>query len=115
MSGHARHARRLAARASAQSSTGTILRDVRVGAHPGYERVVVELDGPAEMAWERGPEPGAESFYLTADPIRERLIKTKLARVGDKARDPMRVGTRVLARPRERRVRAYCCPTRRAW
>ena len=69
--------------------------------------MVIELDGPAEIAWERGPEPGAESFYLSADPIRSRVIKTKLARVGDIAVTPMRGGTRVLLEPRERRVRAY--------
>ena len=48
----------VSARAPAQSSTSTILRDVRVGSHPGYDRVVIELDGPVEIAWERGPEPG---------------------------------------------------------
>src|SRR5258705_5333007 len=96
-----------AGRAPAQSNTSTILRDVRVGAHPGYDGVVIELDGPAEIAWERGPEPGAESFYLSADPIRSRVIKTKLERVGDIAVTPMRGGTRVLLPPRERRVRAY--------
>ena len=91
--------------AAAQSPA--ILRDVRVGAHPGYDRVVIKLDGPAEIAWERGPEPGAESLYLSADPIRSRVIKTKLARVGDIAVTPMRGGTRVLLAPHERRVRAY--------
>src|SRR5262245_53155230 len=95
----------LAGVGAAQSPT--MLRDVRVGAHADYDRVVIELDGPVEIAWERGPEPGAESFYLSADPIRTRLIKTQLARVGDVAVAPMRGGTRVYLEPRERRVRAY--------
>jgi len=96
----------LAATAAAAQAP-TILRDVRVGAHPGYDRVVIELDGSADIAWERGPEPGAESFYLSADPIRTRTIRTKLARVGDITVAPMRGGTRVYLEPRERRVRAY--------
>src|SRR5262252_4203403 len=95
----------LASAARAQSPT--ILRDVRVGAHESYDRVVIELDGPADIAWERGPDPGAESFYISADPIRARTIKTRLPRVGDIAVTPMRGGTRVLLEPRERRVRAY--------
>src|SRR5262245_25889250 len=95
------------ARGAAAQSGPTILRDVRVGAHQGYDRVVIELDGPVDIAWERGPEPGAESFYLSADPIRSRVIKTNLPRVGDVAVAPMRGGTRVYLAPRERRVRAY--------
>src|SRR5215475_1915240 len=95
----------LARAAAAQSPT--ILRDVRVGAHESYDRVVIELDGPADIAWERGPESGAESFYVSADPIRTRTIKTRLPRVGDITVSPMRGGTRVYLEPRERRVRAY--------
>jgi hypothetical protein len=93
----------------------THVHDVRVGAHDGYDRVVVELDGAADIAWERGPEPNAETFYLDADlGRRERLVATKLAEVGTVTLRAMRVGTTLLLEPRERRVRAYLLakPTR---
>src|SRR5215510_402227 len=93
----------LAADARAQSRTH--VKDVRVGAHDGYERVVVELDGPADIAWERGPEPNAETFYLDADlGRRERAVATQLAQVGTLTLRAMRVGTRLELEPRERRV-----------
>ena len=96
----------LAALASAQERTH--VRDVRVGAHPGFERVVVELDGPAEIAWERGPGPGEESFHLDADlGSRGRVIHTKLAQVGTISLKAMRGWTKLSLEPRERRVRAY--------
>jgi hypothetical protein len=96
----------LAATASAQGRTH--VRDVRVGAHPEFDRVVVELDGPADVAWERGPEPGAESFYLDADlGRRERIVRTDLAKVGTITLRAMRVGTQVSLEPQDRRVRAY--------
>ena len=91
------------------------VRDVRVGAHPGFDRVVVELDGPTDIAWERGPKPGEESFYLDADlGSRGRVIQTKLAQVGALSVKAMRVGTHVALEPRERRVRVYVLsgPTR---
>ena len=102
-----------AAAASAQSRTH--VRDVRVGAHEGYERVVVELDGSADIAWERGPEPQAETFYLDADlGRRERVVATQLPQLGTLRLRAMRVGTRLELEPRERRVRAYLLakPTR---
>jgi len=102
-----------AAFATAQERTH--VHDVRVGAHPGFDRVVIELDGNAEIAWERGPAPGEESFYLDADlGRRERVVRTKLAQVGTVTLEAMRVGTHVSLEPRERRVRAYLLakPTR---
>jgi hypothetical protein len=96
----------LAVLASAQERTH--VRDVRVGAHPGFDRVVVELDGPAEIAWERGPEPNQESFYLDADlGKRARVIRTKLEQVGTVRLEAMRVGTQVSLEPRDRRMRVY--------
>ncbi|MFI5314740.1 MAG: hypothetical protein ACHQ6T_03495, partial [Myxococcota bacterium] len=96
----------LAASAAAQGRTH--VREVRVGAHPDFDRVVVELDGPADVAWERGPAAGAESFYLDADlGRRERVVPSKLPRVGTITLQAMRVGTHVSLEPRERRVRAY--------
>ena len=89
--------------------------EVRVGGHPDFDRVVVELDGPTDVSWERGPEPNAERFYLDADlGRRSRLVHTGLAKVGDVRLTAMRVGTRVELEPRERRVRAYVLakPTR---
>ncbi|HTO09511.1 MAG TPA: hypothetical protein VMR86_20845 [Myxococcota bacterium] len=91
------------------------VRDVRVGAHEGYQRVVVELDGSAEIAWQRGPEAGAEKFYLDADlGQRERVIESKLPQVGKIVLRAMRVGTQLELEPRERRLRAYLLakPTR---
>jgi hypothetical protein len=102
-----------AAFATAQERTH--VHDVRVGAHPGFDRVVIELDGNAEIAWERGPAPGEESFYLDADlGRRARVLHTKLAQVGTVTIEAMRVGTHVSLEPRERRVRAYLLakPTR---
>ncbi|HTO53895.1 MAG TPA: hypothetical protein VMR50_10955 [Myxococcota bacterium] len=93
----------------------THVHDVRVGAHEGYDRVVVELDGAADIAWERGPEPNAETFYLDADlGRRERVVATKLSEVGTVTLRAMRVGTTLVLEPRERRVRAYLLakPTR---
>jgi hypothetical protein len=93
----------------------THVHDVRVGAHEGYDRVVVELDGAADIAWERGPEPNAETFYLDADlGRRERQVATQLAEVGTVTLRAMRVGTTLSLEPRERRVRAYLLakPTR---
>src|SRR5258705_973631 len=101
------------ARAAAQERTHG--HGVRVGAHAGDERVVIELDGNAEIAWERGPAPLEESFYLDADlGRRERVIRTALAQVGTVTLRAMRVGTQVSLEPRERRVRAYLLakPTR---
>jgi hypothetical protein len=96
----------LASLASAQGRTH--VRDVRVGAHPEFERVVVELDGPADIAWERGPKAGAESFYLDADlGRRARVIRTKLPQLGDISLQAMRVGTQMSLEPRERRMRVY--------
>jgi hypothetical protein len=103
----------LSAAASAQSRTH--VRDVRVGAHEGYDRVVVELDGPADIAWERGPDVHGETFYFDADlGRRERVVETKLAEVGNVTLRAMRVGTTLSLEPRERRVRAYLLakPTR---
>ncbi len=91
------------------------VRDVRVGAHAGFDRVVIELDGAAEIAWERGPEPLEESFYIDADlGRRERTVRTKLEKVGTVSLKAMRVGTHVSLEPRARRVRAYVLnrPTR---
>jgi hypothetical protein len=102
-----------AARAGAQDRTH--VKDVRVGSHPGFDRVVVELDGNAEIAWERGPAANEESFYLDADlGRRERVVATKLANVGKVSLTAMRVGTHLSLEPRERRVRAYLLakPTR---
>ncbi|HXX47654.1 MAG TPA: hypothetical protein VEN47_05475 [Myxococcota bacterium] len=89
--------------------------EVRAGGHPDFDRVVVELDGPTDVSWERGPEPNAERFYLDADlGRRSRVVHTGLAKVGDVRLTAMRVGTRVELEPRERRVRAYVLakPTR---
>src|SRR5258706_1349695 len=102
-----------AAPATAQERTH--VHDVRVGAHPGFDRVVIELDGNAEIAWERGPTPLEESFYLDADlGRRERVVRTGLAQIGTVTLRAMRVGTQVSLEPRERRVRAYLLakPTR---
>jgi hypothetical protein len=103
----------LAVEAPAQSRTH--VRDVRVGAHEGYDRVVVELDGPADIAWQRGPEPRAETFYLDADlGRRERVVATQLPELGTISLRAMRVGTRLSLEPRDRRLRAYLLakPTR---
>jgi len=89
--------------------------EVRAGGHADFDRVVVELDGPIDVTWERGPEPNAERFYLDADlGRRSRVVHTGLAKVGDVRLTAMRVGTRVELEPRERRVRAYLLakPTR---
>src|SRR5258705_5007793 len=101
--------------APATAQERTHVHDVRVGAHPGFDRVVIELDGNAEIAWERGPAPLEESFYLDADlGRRERVIRTALAQIGTVTLRAMRVGTQVSLEPRERRVRAYLLakPTR---
>ena len=88
--------------------------EVRVGSHGDYDRVVVELDGATDVAWERGAQ-NAESFYVDADlGQRSRVVHTGLARVGDVTLTAMRVGTRLSLEPRDRRVRAYVLakPTR---
>jgi hypothetical protein len=101
--------------ASAAAQSRTHVKDVRVGAHEGYQRVVVELDGSADIAWERGPDANQETFYLDADlGKRERVVATKLAQLGTVTLRAMRVGTQLSLEPRERRVRAYLLakPTR---
>jgi len=99
------------AAATAAAQHRVHVHEVRVGAHPDFDRVVVELDGTTDVTWERGPQPGAESFYLDADlGRRSRLVHTSLERVGDVRLTAMRVGTRVELEPRERRIRAYVLP-----
>lgn len=84
------------------------IRDIRVGDHDGYERLVIELDGEAEVAWENGPEKGEESFYIAAAPAKpSRVIVTQLPHVGTISITEMKGGTHVAIEPRVRRVRAY--------
>jgi len=84
------------------------IRDLRVGEHSGYERLVIELDADAEVVWENGPEPGEESFYIAAAPQqRSRVIVTQLPHVGTISVTEMKGGTHVAVEPRARRVRAY--------
>jgi len=84
------------------------IRDVRVGEHSGFERLVIELDNDAEIVWENGPEPGEESFYIAAAPAQpSRVIATKLTHVGTISVTEMKGGTHVAIEPRARRVRAY--------
>ncbi len=84
------------------------IRDVRVGEHSGFERLVIELDNDAEIVWENGPEPGEESFYIAAAPAQpSRVIATKLPHVGTISVTEMKGGTHVAVEPRARRVRAY--------
>ena len=84
------------------------IRDVRVGDHEGFERIVVELDRETEIVWENGPEPGEESFYIAAAPLQKsKLIVTQLPEVGTVAITEMKGGTHVSVEPRARRVRAY--------
>ncbi|MBM4337590.1 MAG: hypothetical protein FJ108_17015 [Deltaproteobacteria bacterium] len=84
------------------------IRDVRVGEHSGFERLVIELDGDVEVVWENGPEPGEESFYIAAAPAQaSRVISTGLAHVGTVSVTQMKGGTHVAVEPRSRSVRAY--------
>jgi hypothetical protein len=84
------------------------IRDIRVGDHDGYERLVIELDSDTDVAWENGPEPGEESFYIAAAPARpSRVIVTQLPHVGTISITEMKGGTHVAIEPRNRRVRAY--------
>ena len=84
------------------------IRDVRVGEHSGFERLVIELDSEAEVVWENGPEPGEESFYIAAAPAQSsRVIVTKLPHMGTVSVIEMKGGTHVAVEPRARRVRAY--------
>ncbi len=84
------------------------IRDVRVGEHSGFERLVIELDGDVEVVWENGPEPGEESFYIAAAPTQaSRVISTGLAHVGTVSVTQMKGGTHVAVEPRSRSVRAY--------
>ena len=84
------------------------IRDVRVGEHAGFERLVVELDSAAEVVWENGPEQGEESFYIAAAPAQaSRVIVTALPRVGTVSVTAMKGGAHVAIEPRARRVRAY--------
>ena len=84
------------------------IRDVRVGEHDGYERLVIELDSETDVAWENGPEPGEESFYIAAAPAKpSRVIVTQLPHVGTISITAMKGGTHIAIEPRKRRVRAY--------
>lgn len=84
------------------------IRDVRVGEHSGFERLVIELDSEVEVVWENGPEPGEESFYIAAAPAQaSRVISTQLPHMGTVSITEMKGGTHVAIEPRERRVRAY--------
>lgn len=84
------------------------IRDVRVGEHSGFERLVIELDSEVEVVWENGPEPGEESFYIAAAPKQaSRVISTGLAHVGAVSVTQMKGGAHVAVEPRSRSVRAY--------
>jgi hypothetical protein len=84
------------------------IRDLRVGDHSGFERLVIELDADTDVVWENGPEPGEESFYIAAAPQqRSRVIVTQLPHIGTISVTQMKGGTHVAIEPRERRVRAY--------
>ena len=84
------------------------IRDVRVGEHAGFERLVIELDADTEIVWEYGPEPGEESFYIAAAPAQKsRVIVTQLPQIGTIAVTEMKGGTHVSVEPHARRVRAY--------
>ncbi len=84
------------------------IRDVRVGDHSGFERLVVELDSEAAIVWENGPEPGEESFYVAAVPKQKsRVIVTGLPHIGTVSVTEMKGGAHVAVEPRARRVRAY--------
>ncbi|MEX2204893.1 MAG: hypothetical protein WEF50_01555 [Myxococcota bacterium] len=84
------------------------IRDVRVGDHSGFERLVIELDADTDVVWENGPEPGEESFYIAAAPQqRSRVIVTQLPHIGTVSVTQMKGGTHVAVEPRARRVRAY--------
>jgi hypothetical protein len=81
---------------------------VRYGSHPGYERVVIELDRAVDVAWERGPEPNADTFYVAAEPPpKRRVLNTKLPSLGRIALAAIRGGTQLSLEARERRVRVY--------
>jgi hypothetical protein len=84
------------------------IREVRVGSHDGYDRLVIEIDNEVDVLWENGPEPGEESFYIAAAPAQtSRVIKTQLPRMGTVSVTQMKGGTHIAVEPRERTVRAY--------
>lgn len=84
------------------------IREVRVGSHDGYDRLVIELDSDVDVLWENGPEPGEESFYVAAAPAQpSRVIVTKLPQMGTVSVTRMKGGTHIAVEPRERSVRAY--------
>ncbi len=84
------------------------IRDVRVGEHGGFERLVIELDFEAAIVWENGPERGEESFYIAAaPPQKSRVIVTQLPHIGTISVTEMKGGAHVAVEPRARRVRAY--------
>jgi len=84
------------------------IRDVRVGDHDGFERLVIELDRETDIAWENGPEPGEESFYIAAAPREpSKVIVSQLPEIGTVSITEMKGGTHLAIEPRPRRVRAY--------
>jgi hypothetical protein len=94
--------------ARADGRAAVRIRDVRVGEHAGFARLVIELDNPAEVIWENGPAPGEESFYVAAAPAQaSRVIVTDLPHVGIVSVTAMKGGAHVAIEPRARRVRAY--------
>ena len=98
----------VSAPARADGGAPARIRDVRVGEHSGFERLVIELDGDVDVVWENGPEPGEESFYIAAAPAQaSRVISTGLAHVGTVSVTQMKGGTHVAVEPRSRSVRAY--------
>jgi len=82
--------------------------DIRVGAHVGYDRLVMQLAQPTSV-WRLASEPAGEViFELGARPLlAHQTLDTALSRLGRVQIDSTQQGARVLIAPGPRLVRAF--------
>jgi hypothetical protein len=80
--------------------------DIRVGAHPGFDRLVLELNREGSAA--RGFEGSTLVLEVGARPLLDhQLLTTGLARIGTLQIEATEKGSRVLAEAASGRVRAF--------
>lgn len=92
----------LAAKATAESPRVT---RVRVGAHPGFERIVLELDGAVRVERVPATPPDSVALSVAARPPAQRTIRTK--RAGAVAIEPGDAGFVLRLSAGAGRVRAF--------
>ncbi len=83
------------------------IKHVRVGGHKTYDRLVVELSGPAKVSWGTQADPKELVFEIAAKPLLPQTLATGLRRLGTFRVEKTPEGTRIRLESKPRRTRVF--------